>query len=168
MRKARLRLFLLAYCLSIEAHAWDNLGRLFTTPEQRERIDAVRFGQQASDTQPDRVVGQEVDRELWVFNGVLMGEDGHREVWINGHRRDRGVSLRLDGSVLLELPASGTSVRLKPGQAVDPLTGQVMEPWEMSGQPVSTTGETDTEAAPASGPEPGEGDRDTAEEVSGT
>ena len=168
MRKARLRLFLLGCCISIEAHAWDNLGRLFTTPEQREHIDAIRFGQQAPEIQPDRVVAEGTDRELWVFDGVLMGKDGHREVWINGHRRERGVSLRLDGSVLLELPASGNFVRLKPGQAVDPLTGQVMEPWEMAGQPVSTTGETDSEAAPASGADSGEGNEAAAKEMSGT
>lgn len=161
-------LFVSLVLLSIESRAWDNLGRLFTTPEQRERIDEARFGEHAPVSSPDAVMTQYTERELWVFNGVLVGGDGHHEVWINGRRKEKGVTLRLDGAVLLELPASGMPVRLKPGQAVDPLTGQVMEPWELAAQPVPTTEETDAGAASASEPESGEGNKDTAEEAAGS
>ncbi|WP_297529033.1 hypothetical protein [Thiohalobacter sp.] len=108
--------------------AGDDLGRLFTTPEQRGRIEARRQGRVPVETPVAVVDRLRVD-------GIMMSSDGRRRVWINGagvapDAPGSDVSLFRDGWVRLELDAKGTRRDLKPGQVLDRITGEVREGYQ--------------------------------------
>jgi len=109
-------------------HAGDDLGRLFTTPEQRGRIEARRQGRAPVETPVAVVDRLRVD-------GIMLSSDGRRRVWINGAEvmpdaPGSEVSLFRDGRVRLELDAKGTRRDLKPGQVLDRITGEVHEGYQ--------------------------------------
>ncbi len=122
---------LLAALLAPAGSMADELGRLFTTPAQRQQIDALRRGQQpavANDDGGDRLT----------LNGVMTSSRGRQRVWINGSGQRPGgpgsnAILLRDGRVRLRWRGGHTPCTLKPGQTVDRIDGQVYEPYE---QPV--------------------------------
>jgi len=70
------------------------------------------------------------------YSGVLRRSDGKTTVWINNQpvndQESAGAAaivgqVRRDGSVMLQVPQSGRSVILKPGQSVELLSGAVEE-----------------------------------------
>lgn len=113
------------------------LGRLFLTPEQRAQIDARRHdgmgGSRADDAGPaagDRLV----------MNGLLQGSDGRQRLWVNG----RGADPRRPGTpfVLLRdgrvrVHWDGAARVMKPGQVLDPVTGEITE---LFAQPADAAG----------------------------
>ncbi len=106
----------------------DDLGRLFTTPEQRARIEARRQGRAPVETPVAVVDRLRVD-------GIMISSDGRRRVWINGagvapDAPGSEVSLFRDGRVRLELDAKGTRRDLRPGQVLDRITGEVHEGYQ--------------------------------------
>ncbi|RMG29264.1 MAG: hypothetical protein D6721_06590, partial [Gammaproteobacteria bacterium] len=132
-------------------------GRLFTTPQARARIEAERFRPAAGALPTDEGTGKTAGGgKPWVFNGVLTRHARKRRLWINGRPYWGNAVLRWDGALVLTLPESGRRVRLWPGQAVDPATGEVFEPWQRTraaaptapGAPVPGTGSPADEQAP--------------------
>jgi hypothetical protein len=118
------------------ASAAEPLGRLFTTPEQRQALDALR---DTGSTAPADAAGlapsaaTPVDRQV-VLNGVVSRSLGPDVVWVNGARTgaaDARVRLRQgpdrSNRVTLEDATDGSSVRLKPGQYWEPATGRVAD-----------------------------------------
>lgn len=109
------------------AQAGDALGRLFLTPEQRARIDARvhdglpgRPGERAAPAAGERLV----------LNGLLRGSDGRQRLWLNGRGADprragAPFALLRDGRVRVHW--NGNTSVLKPGQVLDPATGEVSE-----------------------------------------
>ncbi|HHH36507.1 MAG TPA: hypothetical protein ENK48_06735 [Gammaproteobacteria bacterium] len=113
-------ILLMALCAVTSTVSAASLGRLFTTPGERARLD------RALDA---KTTGRAVRPSRFTFNGYMAGSDGRHAEWINGHRRKAGVRLRDDGRVLLRglrwLP-------LKPGQTLEADTGRVFEAFDRS------------------------------------
>ena len=119
------------------AQAQERLGRLFFTPAQRASLDVAR-SQRARATLSTEKTEQEATPvpQIITYSGHIRRSDGKTTVWINNQavhdRESAGAAaivgrVRPDGSVTLQVPQSGRSVSLKPGQSVELLTGAVEE-----------------------------------------
>ena len=129
MRTIR-QLVLLICVLAFDTALADNLGRLFSTPIERARIDDVRAGKQPT----AEVVDAETVDQL-MLNGMLTGSNGKRLAWINGAAVDpdapsSDITLLYDGRARLQWRGGEASRTLKPGQVVDKATGEVFELYE--------------------------------------
>jgi len=129
---------LAAALTSVPAPAQERLGRLFFTPAQRASLDVAR-SQRAraalSTEKTEEDTAAPVPQTI-TYSGVLRRSDGNTTVWINNQpvndRESAGAAaivggVRPDGSVTLQVPQSGRSVILKPGQSVELLSGAVEE-----------------------------------------
>jgi len=128
---------LAAALTSLPAPAQERLGRLFFTPAQRASLDVAR-SQRARTALATEKTEQEATPvpQTITYSGVLRRSDGKTTVWINNQpvhdRESAGAAtivgrVRSDGSVTLQVPQSGRSVILKPGQSVELLSGAVEE-----------------------------------------
>jgi hypothetical protein len=128
---------LAAAAISVPAPAQERLGRLFFTPAQRASLDVAR-SQRARTALATEKTEQEATPvpQTITYSGVLRRSDGKTTVWINNQpvhdRESAGAAtivgrVRPDGSVTLQVPQSGRSVILKPGQSVELLSGAVEE-----------------------------------------
>ncbi len=105
------------------------LGRLLTSPEERQFIDRHLAGSPGEETQPD----------LLQFEGAMVTDGGRLAFWINGRRYEGAEALEPLGLVLVEGPAGpvmlaaldreGRVRHLMPGQVLDRATGQVRDLW---------------------------------------
>ena len=137
-----MRLWRLVPCVALvvaadPAPAQERLGRLFFTPAQRASLDVARSqrARTALDTEKTEQEAAPVPQTI-TYSGVLRRSDGRTTVWINNQpvhdRESAGAAaivglVRPDGSVTLQVPQSGRSVVLKPGQSVELLSGAVEE-----------------------------------------
>jgi hypothetical protein len=130
---------LAAAAVSVPASAQERLGRLFFTPAQRASLDVARSqrARAAVATEKSEQEATPVPQTI-TYSGVLRRSDGKTTVWINNQpvhdRESAGAAaivgrVRPDGSVTLQVPQSGRSVNLKPGQSVELLSGAVEEPY---------------------------------------
>lgn len=111
-------------------------ARLFTTSEQRERLDRLRAEATAeelareAEPEPEAQVAQEEEPPpppRVHLRGFVRRSDGPSAVWVNEGSSIKGIGegIRIDsgriqgGSVVVRLP-DGRRVRLKPGQTWDP------------------------------------------------
>jgi len=135
---------------SICAHAGnDPYGLLFTTPDQRARLDnrftggndisAPQSGETGAETQVVRPLK---------LNGTLVSSVGKKEVWINGERQlapgenqNGRVRLLNVDRVRIKSAASSRAHDLKPGQVLDPATGNVTEAYQQAVKPPSPAGD---------------------------
>jgi len=128
---------LAAALTSVPAPAQERLGRLFFTPAQRASLDVARSqrARTALATEKPEQEATPVPQTI-TYSGVLRRSDGKTTVWINNQpvhdRESAGAAtivgrVRSDGSVTLQVPQSGRSVILKPGQSVELLSGAVEE-----------------------------------------
>ena len=128
---------LAAALTSLPAPAQERLGRLFFTPAQRASLDIARSqrARTALATEKTEQDATPVPQTI-TYSGVLRRSDGKTTVWINNQavhdRESAGAAaivgrVRPDGSVTLQVPQSGRSVSLKPGQSVELLSGAVEE-----------------------------------------
>jgi hypothetical protein len=110
---------------------------LFFTPAQRASLDVARSqrARAAVATEKSEVEATPVPQTI-TYSGVVRRSDGKTTVWINNQpvhdRESAGAAaivgrVRPDGSVTLQVPQSGRSVNLKPGQSVELLSGAVEE-----------------------------------------
>lgn len=128
---------LAAAATSVPAPAQERLGRLFFTPAQRASLDVAR-SQRARATLSTEKTDEEAAPvpQTITYGGVLRRSDGKTTVWINNQAvKEREPAsggaivsrVRPDGSVTLQMPQSGRSVILKPGQSIELLSGAVEE-----------------------------------------
>ena len=128
---------LAAALTSVAAPAQERLGRLFFTPAQRASLDVARSqrARTALATEKPEQEAAPVPQTI-TYSGVLRRSDGKTTVWINNQpvndQESAGAAaivgqVRRDGSVMLQVPQSGRSVILKPGQSVELLSGAVEE-----------------------------------------
>ena len=119
------------------AQAQERLGRLFFTPAQRLSLDVARSqrARAALSTEKTEQEATPVPQTI-TYSGHIRRSDGKTTVWINNQavhdRESAGAAaivgrVRPDGSVTLQVPQSGRSVILKPGQSVELLSGAVEE-----------------------------------------
>lgn len=124
-----------------EAHAapLPELGRLFLTPEQRRMLDAERARPSSkldSGLPGDLLPARAAERRV-VLSGVLRRGEGESVVWVNGRQADAAALARgrlqmrhgpdAQNRVTLESGDDGAVARLKPGQAWDPVSGDVTD-----------------------------------------
>ncbi len=136
------------------------LGRLFTTTAERRTLDRLRLEAQIARPLPapepptDRTVtvtqpsGPSVSR--LEVNGIVRRSRGPATVWVNGAQVERGLvsregltvqaSPRSGGGVQVSLPSGLSTVRLKPGQAVDVNTGTLVDAFERRPDPAAQSG----------------------------
>ncbi|MCO6412947.1 MAG: hypothetical protein J5I92_09400 [Thiogranum sp.] len=135
---APLRVFITFPLLAcVSAAAADPYGTLFTTPEQRARLDAARNGAAIAAAAPDQGQGVTVKPEALKLNGTLVSSFGNKEVWVNGEPRLQGtdatgprVQVLHPDRVRLQTSAGAAVHDMKPGQVLDPGTGQLREAWQ--------------------------------------
>ena len=130
------------------------LGRLFSTAQERGRLDALRTSGKHR-APPDSETGQEVTpaASRLTVNGLVMRERGPDSVWINGERVSRGEKtregIRVHGEagarVRVILPHDAGTVRLKAGQKIDLATGAVRDAYEE--EPATPTASVPTPGA---------------------
>ena len=78
------RLSMLLLLLGAACHdavAADDLGTLFTTPEERARLDKLRRGEATTAVAPAEGVRPRHDRAI---TGYVQRSDGRNTVWIDG------------------------------------------------------------------------------------
>jgi len=111
-------------------------GRIFTTPKQRALLDNIRRYPRQKKTRSKTT--QAISPKKGVnINGIVIRSDGKNTVWINGKSNlltDRPeVDVKVNrsdirkDSVTITLSNPNKRITLKPGQAVDPLTGKVRD-----------------------------------------
>ncbi len=110
------------------------LGRLFSTPEQRAQLDAQRYGPPPSSpalAPPAPPPPPPPPAPPVELNGLVQRSSGRSTVWLNGtpqqephNQLDQGQGQ--GGTLSLRL-SSGQLILLKPGQRYDPASGSVTE-----------------------------------------
>ncbi len=140
------------------ARTAEPVGRLFFTPAQRASLDIARTQRARNTLVNERTVDETAPvAQTITYGGMVRRGDGKSTVWLNGRPVNDndpvgGVSLvgrvRPDGSVTLQVPQSGRSVNLKPGQSIELLSGAVEEGY--SRKPI------EPESKPAAKPVTGE------------
>ncbi|HEX8610512.1 MAG TPA: hypothetical protein VF800_04425 [Telluria sp.] len=114
--------------LGAAATAQAQIGRLFTTPAERQQLDIAR-GLVAPPPPPPVLEAPPAPQPLTV-NGFVRRSSGKSTVWVNNEAQD-GARNRFSGQaqaprVTLTLP-SGQKITVKPGQSVDANTGTVID-----------------------------------------
>lgn len=114
------------------------VGRMFFTPTQRAQLDVARAQRAratlATENTEEAATAAPVAQSL-TYDGVVRRADGSTTVWINSRpvnpKDPAGPVIvgrvRADGGVSLQMPQSGRTVDLKPGQSVELLSGQIEE-----------------------------------------
>lgn len=118
------------------AGAQENVGRLFFTPSQRASLDVARSQRARNTLATERAEEQAAPvAQTLTYGGMVRRSDGKSTVWINNRpvndNEPAGSAVvgrvRPDGSVSLQVPQSGRSVELKPGQSIELLSGAIEE-----------------------------------------
>lgn len=113
------------------AHAAEPMGRIFFTPEERARLDALRSQRAVAVQTRDEPVP-----EIVKFNGIVRRADGRATVWINNQplseaelRNKQAIVGRVSrsGQVTLQSPQGAMQMQLKVGQSAELLSGRVEE-----------------------------------------
>jgi len=102
--------------------AYENLGRLFFTPQQRQDLDRRRQAnsQEASVT---------AESQLTV-NGRVSRSSGRSTTWINGIPQDDTQTSRDPAQVTVPGGEGEPSVKLRVGQTLDKIRDEVKDPLE--------------------------------------
>ena len=139
--KRQIAIAVMFMLFSIGVHANnDPYGRLFTTPDQRARLDNRFDGQGTGNASAPGIAGNDhQDTRPLKLNGTLTSSIGKQEVWINGERqlasgerKSSNVRLLKAGSVRVKPSVSGQAHDMKPGQVLDPNTGKVIEAYQQA------------------------------------
>ena len=130
-----LLIFVLSVTVSLVSAAEYNaqeLGKLFTSPSERQKIDAQRRGEASEQQVTKRVVPSSIS-----VNGLVVRKGGNSSVWINGKKMEKnqtvdGVkafTLNMSKKKNLKIPilVDGKSVQIQPGQSWSDDTNTVVE-----------------------------------------
>jgi len=116
----------------VTGFAEDKLDTLFTTPGERQRLDAIRYGRKPP---PPVAARRAAPRVRLRFDGLLLRPDGSNTLWLNdgaGIERRQSVSgVVIDPDKLqaqgLQVDVAGKARHIKPGQELDTRSGDVRE-----------------------------------------
>jgi hypothetical protein len=106
---------------------------MFFTPAQRTSLDIAR-NQRTRATLSTETADEAEPAQTITYGGMVRRNDGKTTIWLNNQPvNDRepvgGAAIvgrvRPDGSVTLQVPQTGRSVDLKPGQSVELLSGAI-------------------------------------------
>jgi hypothetical protein len=163
VKRLALSCVLAAVSAPLPVAAQEPLGRLFFTPAQRTSLDIARTRRARATLSNERTEEAAPVTQTITYGGMVRRSDGKSTVWLNSRPvNDQepvgGVSIvgrvRPDGSITLQVPQSGRSVNLKPGQSVELLSGAIEEaysrkPVQPEPKPAAKPG---AEAKPAAKP----------------
>jgi hypothetical protein len=104
------------------AAAYDSLGRLFFTPQQRQDLDRRRQAnaQESAATAESQIT----------VNGRVSRSSGKTTTWINGVPQNDTQNSRDPAQVTLPGGDGEPSVKLRVGQTLDKIRGEVKDPME--------------------------------------
>jgi hypothetical protein len=102
------------------AAAYDNLGRLFFTPQQRQDLDRRR----QANIQDSAATGE----NLITINGQVSRSSGKTTTWINGVPQETARKPRDPAQATLPGGEGEPSVNLRIGQTLDKIRGEVQDP----------------------------------------
>ena len=140
-------------------------GKIFTTPEERAYLDALRqdflkrteeqgFDIDKAEPPPLPVTETEQPENTtlveYTLGGIMTRSDGSRTVWLNNQpvaeaSLPANMSLLTEGSlVMLRITVDATRYQLKPGQTLIASTGEIQEAWQRISKPVEAAGPTTT------------------------
>ncbi len=147
---------LLVLLLSVSVTAQDSLGRLLTTPRERQLIaNRHQLLMPVTDTtQPQE--------QLLRFDGVVRRSDGRLDVWINDQLiidpqqlHELGVIdvSHAENPQLVVLSAAGVVYTLRAGQAFDRQQQRVLESWQVGAAVLAGQATVEDGAAGPSGPQ---------------
>ncbi len=124
------------------------LGRFFTSPAERIRLEQIRHAPPVAESEPGPLVAEpepvaepaatEPPPEVpgITVNGLVKRSHGRSTVWVNGRSSKEGdlesQYVRVDSrdvgdSVRIDIPVTGDSVRLKPGQTYQPGESRIVD-----------------------------------------
>jgi len=126
------------------AMAADDFGRLFTTPEQRRALDAVRYQKETVQVEipneQEMAGGEDTAREPVApirLRGLVYRKDGRSAAWINDASTLKGdlslEDIQVDtddissGQVSIKLPTEDRTIQLRVGDQYLPSSGQKIE-----------------------------------------
>lgn len=142
MLRVRMLLPLVIACQALAGYGAEDWGRLFTTPSERARLDALRSaGSVSSSAAPEIPVAETVSgvsssAPITIRGYVERGDGKRNTVWVNSAPVMENTSvgtmivgeLRTGSSpVQLKLPHGGEPLQLKAGQTYLPATGAIVE-----------------------------------------
>ena len=123
---------------TLQAASPPGLERLFATAAQRAQLDRMRREGVGSMEQDESTAGTG-DTSRLKIDGIVVGSDGRRMVWVNGRLLpDRtvlggaGARLRLVSNDRVAVQANGQrrAILVKPGQVIELDSGRVQEAYE--------------------------------------
>jgi hypothetical protein len=140
-----LALFCSLMVLTPFAFATDDLGRLFTTPQQREVLEKLRHQKPVEEITAPEILFEEpvVETEKpeiggITVNGLVYRKGGKSTAWINSANTLEGnfgnEYIQIDArnikpdDVEIVIPVSEKSVKLKAGDTYDPETDRIISP----------------------------------------
>lgn len=130
MKRSLILLCLFGMTASVLAQSRPQLGRLFSSPQQRAELDAQRSGPAPASTAPVVAAppAPAPPPPPMELNGMVARSSGRSTVWLNQNEQQEPYNQLAPGAGTLTLRLSnGQVVLLKPGQRYDPLSGQVVE-----------------------------------------
>lgn len=134
-------------CLSIpDGFAADELGRLFTTPQQRSTLEKLRYQKPVEEKKPEQIFTEtEPEEEMEkpviggiTVNGLVYRNNGKSTAWINSANTNEGnfgnQYIQIDAhnikpdDVEILIPINDAKIKLKTGETYDPETDQIISP----------------------------------------
>jgi len=124
----------------------DDLGRLFTTPQQRQTLEKLRYQEPVVEiTVPDITFEEPVVEEEHkpviggiTVNGLVYRKGGKSTAWVNsantyeGNFGNQYIQINADNikpdDVEILIPINDTKVNLKTGQTYDPEADHIISP----------------------------------------
>lgn len=141
--RAFIFLFLISFFHASVVADGNDFGRLFTTPEEREKLDKLRHALPSSDKKTDDVtpvVSQVVTQSEAKtsggihLSGVVIRSDGREQVWLNGKllidNAGVGAEIKKIDDVVIKTSSSTSresQAHLKVGQKWLPATNKVVD-----------------------------------------
>lgn len=135
----------------------DDLGRLFTTPEERQMLEALRNQPPRAEAPPEPLETEALAPEpppvqRVRVDGFVSRSRGNNTVWINGtnsltgdlgsHQVDVNVRGIRGQTVPVRVQNSPVGVGLKPGQTFDPSASRVVDLYQETSDAEVRSGET--------------------------
>ena len=116
-------------------------GRLFSTAEERIRLDALRRRHEPPEAAVHGLPAEPEPGRRGLrlrLDGMVLRSRGSDVAWVNGERVSTGGSTRegiriigaAGGSIRFVLPGGAGTVRLRAGQHLDFVTGVVRDAWQ--------------------------------------
>ena len=143
------------HLLPVSPAGAEEIGRLFSTPAERARLDELRSGiagqaGAAGAASGDPAPSREHLHQPVFLNGMVLRGDGTEIVWVNGSRLEGqtgpdGIEVRRvsDSDFRVTVRGYAKAARLRPGQAWTPGSGRVSEGPPVAAGPESSRQDAD-------------------------